>query len=59
MVKWMRKAAEQGLSSAQIAVGDLYFKGDGVKQDYSKAVEWYRKAAEQNDSEALFKLGLC
>ena len=28
-------------------LGDCYYKGQGVPQDYAQAVSWYRKAAEQ------------
>ena len=34
-------------------------KGNGVKQNYEKAVEWYTKAAEQGNSEAQDTLGDC
>ena len=36
----------------------MYANGQGVKQDYFKAVEWYQKAAEQGYAEAQFTLGL-
>ena len=46
-VKWYRKAAEQGLSSAQISLGLCYHAGRGVPRSESDAVYWLRKAAEQ------------
>jgi len=33
-------------------LGVCYKDGEGVKQDYSQAVEWYRKAAEQGHDDA-------
>ena len=30
-------------------VGDYYYEGKGVKQDYSKAVSWYTKASTYNN----------
>ncbi|MFN7604068.1 MAG: hypothetical protein ACK5R0_21960, partial [Bacteroidota bacterium] len=33
--------------------------GQGVKQDYSKAIYWYKKAADKADDKALYNLGLC
>ena len=54
---WYRKAAEQGNSVAQDALGDLYYNGQGVPQDYTQAALWYRKAAEQGDAEAQDALG--
>ena len=42
-----RPLAEQGHDDAQVNLGVMYSKGEGVKQDYAKAQEWYRKAAKQ------------
>ena len=57
-VKWYRKAAEQGLASAQFKLGVHYAKGRGVPQDYLEAAKWYRKAAEQGDAAAQNNLGI-
>jgi hypothetical protein len=35
----------------------MYDHGDGVQQDYAKALEWFRRAAEQGDRDAQFYLG--
>ena len=51
-VKWYRKAAEQGLASAQFNLGQMCALGRGVPQDDAEAVKWYRKAAEQGLAEA-------
>ena len=48
----LRKAAEQGDASAQFNLGNLYFTGQGVPQDYAKAIEWFGKAAAQGHTEA-------
>lgn len=53
---WLEKAALQGNSLGQFNLGSLYFRGEGVKQDYSKAAMWYSKAAEQGDVLAQFNL---
>ena len=45
--KFCSVAAEQGNAEAQFNLGVMYDNGQGVKQDYFKAVEWYQKAAEQ------------
>ena len=42
---------------AQDHLGNMYYWGNGVSQDYSEAVKWYRKAAEQGDAEAQNNLG--
>ena len=47
------EAAEYGYAEAQYNLGRCYYNGEGVIQDYAKAVEWYRKAAEQGYVEAV------
>ena len=54
-----RKAAEQGQARAQDNLGDCYYYGNGIEQDYQTAVEWYRKAAEQRYARAQYDLGYC
>ena len=39
---------------AQHNLGNCYYKGDGVEQNYEEAVKWYRNAAKQGDSYAQF-----
>jgi TPR repeat protein len=41
----IRKAAEQGDSSAQFKLGHAYDFGDGVAKDHDQAIVWYQKAA--------------
>jgi TPR repeat protein len=52
-----QKAADQGDTSAQFALGVKYDQGRGVKQDFGEAARLYRKAADQGDSDAQFNLG--
>ena len=54
----IRSDAERGDADAQINLGVLYEKGDGVVQDYVEARNWYLKAAERGDIDAQFNLGL-
>ena len=44
---------------AQFNIGNSYYEGNGVLQDYYEAVKWFRKAAEQNHAGAQNKLGEC
>jgi TPR repeat protein len=57
-VKWYRKAALQGHSTAQHNLGVMYGVGQGVPRDHVEAMKWYRMAAEQGDAGALFNLGI-
>ena len=47
----------QGDSYAQRFLGDSYYLGLGVTQDYAEAAKWYKKAAEQGDSVSQIILG--
>ncbi|KAK8892521.1 hypothetical protein M9Y10_029754 [Tritrichomonas musculus] len=38
-------------------LGRLYEQGEGVKQDYSIAIEYYEKAAKLNNSASFNQLG--
>ena len=49
--------AEQGEANAQLALGAIYARGQGVPQDDDEAVRWFRKAAEQGEAKAQFALG--
>jgi len=57
-VRWVRRAAEQGLAEAQYNLGVRYAAGHVLPQDNDKAVRWYRRAAAQGDAEAQHNLGL-
>lgn len=52
-------AAEKGDVEAQLHLGDIYYKGDGVEKDVNVAMEWYRKAAEAGNADAQYNLGTC
>ncbi len=54
---WQRKAADQGLASAQWVLGVSYETGQGVPHDDAEAVKWYRKAADQGFANAMLNLG--
>lgn len=54
---WYRKAADQGLASAQEDLGMAYRDGKGVQQDDVQAVTWFRKAAGQDYPPAKVSLG--
>jgi len=50
-------AAENGLALAQYNLAILYFTGQGVDQDLSKAFQWTEAAAVQGHLNAQFNLG--
>ena len=40
-------------------IGDLYFYGMFVDQNYDKAISWYEKSANMNDDRGQYNLALC
>lgn len=50
VVKWFRKAAEQGMALAQGKIGLMYLKGQGVPQDYVLAHKWINLFAARGDA---------
>ena len=50
--------AKAGDAIAQLALGRMYFHGDGVTQDYAQALKWWRSPAEQGHAEAQSGLGV-
>jgi hypothetical protein len=46
-----------GVEEAQRALGEIYEKGYGVKQDYPESIEWYKKAAQKGNVYAQMSLG--
>ncbi len=53
----MKRKAESGDAKSQFGLARLYYNGNGVTKDDTKAAEWYRKAAEQGNDFAQYKLG--
>lgn len=55
------RLAKQGNANAQYKLGACYYSGNGVEQDYEKAVEWYLKAEKQGewDCNANYTLAKC
>jgi hypothetical protein len=52
-----RKYAERGVSMAQLTLGGMYERGDGVPLSEETAFQWYLKSAQQGNSTAQFNLG--
>ena len=52
----VRRFPEQGNVDAQLNLGDIYARGDGVPENLAEAVKWLRRAAEQGHADAQFSL---
>jgi putative methionine-R-sulfoxide reductase with GAF domain len=55
----LQKLAASGDPVAQFDVGERYWTGDQVPQDYGQAVRWFSLAAEQSNVAAQAMLGDC
>ena len=55
-VKEIITLGKQGDAVAQMRLGGMYYKGEGVTKDYGQAVNWFRKAAEQGSAAAQINL---
>lgn len=54
----IHEAAENGDSNAQRALGEAFFWGYGVGEDWGESVKWYLKSAESGNPEAQFYAGI-
>lgn len=49
--------ADTGDADAQLLIGTMYYKGEGVDADSMRAVEWLSKSANQDQADAQASLG--
>jgi TPR repeat protein len=57
-LSWFLKAADQGITWAQVWTADFYLSGtDGIERDVNKALILYKSAAEHGDAKAPFFIG--
>ena len=54
---WLLSAGQGGEREAQYGVGECFFYGRGITQNFVQAVLWYQKAAEQDYKKAIMQLG--
>ena len=50
--------ANKGDVKAMISLGVMYHTGDGIKADYTKALDWYLMAYAKHDGDALSNIGV-
>ena len=59
-MSWYEKSMEKGFAAGAVAatsIAHMYRDGQGVEQDYDKAMEFYRQSAEDGSSMAMYELG--
>lgn len=57
-IELLTPLAERGNAVAQLKLGIIYARGEGVARDSVAALRWLAAAAEQGQSEAQFELGV-
>jgi len=50
--------ADKGDEKAMMSLGLMYHTGEGVKQDYDKAMDWHLKAYSKRNGDALNNIGV-
>lgn len=58
VMKWFRKAAEQGYAMVQVKLGFMYANGEGVPEDYVEAYMWWDLAVAQGEEGAKKNKGI-
>ncbi|MEL0167749.1 MAG: tetratricopeptide repeat protein [Pseudomonadaceae bacterium] len=53
-----QQAAETGDMQAQFELGQLYYKGERVEQDFATSLQWLEKASIQGEPKAQYLLGM-
>ena len=51
--QWMEAAASQGYTDAEVAMAEIYIRGEVVPLNAKKAKPWYEKAAAKGDLDAI------
>lgn len=55
-VAWFRKAAAQGNAAGEYGLGEMYAKGEGVKQDIQQAHDYIERAAAKGHLPAMLAM---
>lgn len=55
--KELTPLAEKGNADAQLILGKMYLKGQGVLKDPDQAIKWFKASATQGNADAQFFLG--
>ncbi len=53
----LKPLAEQGNADAQLILGKMYMKGDGVLKDPDQAMKWFKASGAQGNADAQFFVG--
>ena len=54
----LERKCNNGDAGSCVDLGNLYYDGDDVKQDYNKAMGFYSKACEMGHTKGCYHLGI-
>ncbi len=54
----LKLLAKIGHAKAQHFLGDIFYKGKGINQDYKSAIKWYTLSTEQGNEISQYNLGI-
>ncbi len=57
-VRLWRLLAEKGDGPSQYNLGQMYYTGQGIRQNFTEAFKWYSRAAEQGIADAQINVGI-
>jgi TPR repeat protein len=57
-IKEWQPLAEKGDVRSQVALGELYLRGDGVRTDPRAAADWFRRAADKGFADGQYALAV-
>ena len=57
-IKILRAQSDEGNAEAKFFLGALYYSGQGVEQNFSKAIELFKESSDSGYSSATFNLGV-
>ena len=55
----LEELSDNGYAASQCCLGECYYRGFGVTQNYPKAYEYFVKAAQQGNAIAQYNTGVC
>ena len=57
VIAYYARASARGFAPAQVRLGRIYARAQGIPRDLERAARWYRAAAERGDAEGAHALG--
>lgn len=51
-IRWYKKASEQGDIDSQLALGWIYYTGNGVEKNLDESRKYYQRASEKGSKKA-------